>query len=257
MALPIRFDSTTLPVRGSSISVPVRRVWCVGKNYAKHALELGCDPANEPPVFFTKQPTDIVYAGECRVPTATVPFPAATELLHHEVELVVIIGKDQPSLRDPIPVTEALDFVYGYCVGLDMTRRDIQNEARASNGPWDLSKSFDNAAPCGEVVLAKDWRPNGQLVACSVNGTERQRGSIDEMIWKVEDIIHHLSTFTQMRTGDIIFTGTPQGVGSVSEGDVVVATVEGLPSVVLEYSTLVPVDIDPIMQLKLGGLPNF
>ncbi|CAG9466266.1 unnamed protein product [Pedinophyceae sp. YPF-701] len=236
----------SLPVRGKGDQrVYIRRCFCVGKNYAKHARELGCDPDKEPPVFFCKQAEDVFHARGAR---ESVPFPLSTEVLHHEVELCAIIGREQPAGSGPIPRSEAMAYVGGWCTGLDMTRRDIQNEARRTGGPWDMSKSFPYAAPCSEVVPASEWPRDdwdidpvaamaGLRVTCDVNGEHRQEGVLGEMVWRVPDIIHYLSELTELRPGDLIMTGTPEGVGPVLPGDSVCGKIDGLPEVRIVYKS--------------------
>ncbi|ABI62901.1 fumarylacetoacetate hydrolase family protein [Granulibacter bethesdensis] len=201
---------------------PVRRVFCVGRNYAAHAREMGSDPAREPPFFFSK-PADAVVPGD-----ADIPYPPATALLHHEVELVVALhsgGRD-------IPVEAALSHVFGYAVGLDLTRRDLQFAARDAGRPWDMAKGFDHSAPIGPITpVVGGGLPNGESdgdIVLTVNGTERQRGRLSDMIWSVSEIISALSRLVTLAAGDLIMTGTPDGVSALSRGDVLNASVSGL-----------------------------
>jgi fumarylpyruvate hydrolase len=206
-------------VAGSDDRFPVHRIYCVGRNYAKHAREMGMDPEREPPFFFAK-PADAV------VPNGTpVPYPPRTANLHHEIELVVAVGRGGRG----IPVAGALEHVFGYAVGLDLTRRDLQFEAREQGRPWDVAKGFDCSAPVGAI------RPAAQMghlergsIWLEVNGESRQRANLSEMIWSVPEIVAELSTYFELRAGDLIFTGTPEGVGPVQRGDSLVAGIDGL-----------------------------
>ncbi|APH55319.1 Fumarylpyruvate hydrolase [Granulibacter bethesdensis] len=201
---------------------PVRRVFCVGRNYAAHAREMGSDPAREPPFFFSK-PADAVVPGD-----ADIPYPPATTLLHHEVELVVALH----SGGHDIPVEAALSRVFGYAVGLDLTRRDLQFAARDAGRPWDMAKGFDHSAPVGPITPVMDGGlPNSASdgdIVLTVNGTERQRGRLSDMIWSVSEVISALSQLVTLAAGDLIMTGTPDGVSPLSRGDVLTASVSGL-----------------------------
>lgn len=189
---------------------PVRRIYCVGRNYAAHAREMGSDPNREAPFFFCK-PADAVVADGARI-----PFPPATANLHHEVELVVALhggGAD-------IPVEEALSHVYGYGVGLDLTRRDIQTAAKNKGQPWDMGKGFDNSAPCSALRRATEiGHPASGEIALTINDQPRQRGDLSDMIWSVPETISYLSKLVRLQAGDLIFTGTPEGVGAIQPGD--------------------------------------
>ena len=195
---------------------PVRRVFCVGRNYADHAREMGSDPSREPPFFFTKWAETVIGDG------AILPYPQATHDFHYEVELVAAIGKAGRN----IAADSALDHVWGYAVGLDMTRRDLQGAAKAKQQPWDIGKNVEASAPVGLI------HPGSALahgaIALIVNGTVRQQSDIAEMIWPVADVIAFLSGYYRLEPGDLIFTGTPAGVGPVAVGDALVASVEGL-----------------------------
>ena len=208
-----------VPVAGGG-AFPVRRVFCVGRNYAEHAREMGGDPSREAPFFFAK-PADALVTGG-----ADMPYPAATADLHFELELVVAIGRGGTD----IPVGEAQDHVWGYAAGLDMTRRDLQAEAKKAGRPWDMSKGFDLSAPIGDLVPAAETGPlaRGALVL-TVNGATRQSSDIDRMIWSVPETIAYLSGLVRLAPGDLIFTGTPEGVGAVGRGDVLEGRVAGLP----------------------------
>lgn len=208
-----------LPVHGTEGLYPVRRIYCVGRNYAAHAREMGGDPAREPPFFFTK-PADAVVAG------GSVPYPPATRDLHHEVELVVALGRSGRNVTR----TEAAGLVYGFAVGVDLTRRDLQAEAKKGGRPWDMAKGFDNSAPVGPLVPVERFPlPEAGAITLAVNGTLRQNGNIADMIWPVPDIVAYLSGFVALEPGDLIFTGTPEGVGPLNRGDAVRAEVAGLP----------------------------
>jgi fumarylpyruvate hydrolase len=210
---------TSAEVAGTDERFPVHRIYCVARNYAKHAREMGMDPDREPPFFFSK-PADALVANG-----TPVPYPSRTSNLHHELELVVAIGT---SGRD-IPLDRALDHVYGYAVGLDLTRRDLQFAAREQGRPWDVAKGFDCSAPVSAIRPAADM---GHLVQgaiwLEVNGETRQRANLSEMIWSVPEIVAELSTYFELRPGDLIFTGTPEGVGPVRRGDSLVGGIDGL-----------------------------
>lgn len=207
----------TVPVAGGGI-FPVRRVFCVGRNYAAHTREMGGDPNREPPFFFTK-PTDAIVVGE------HVPYPTATENLHHEMELVVAVGTGGTSIE----VEKALDHVYGYAAGVDLTRRDLQDEAKSSRRPWDMSKGFDHSAPIGAIApAARIGHPASGRIALTVNGDVRQNGDLADMIWPVPDVIAFLSRLVALQPGDLIYTGTPEGVGQIHRGEKIVGTIEGI-----------------------------
>lgn len=216
----------TIPVQGSASPFPVRRIWCVGQNYADHAREMGGDPDRAPPFFFAK-PGDAVVPGG-----GTLVFPPETASLHHEVELVVAIGIGGRSI-DPV---QALDHVYGYAVGLDMTRRDLQAEAKKLGRPWALAKGFDQSCPIGSIVPAgAGFDPSHGAITLTVNGVLRQSGDLSQMIWTVAEAIAFLSRFVALAPGDLIMTGTPAGVGPVLPGDVVTGTCEGLGDITVRY----------------------
>ena len=212
-----------VPVRGGG-EFPVRRIFCVGRNYAAHAREMGADPDREPPFFFTK-PADAILTGG-----NDMPYPPQTADLHHEVELVVAIGTGGAN----IPVESAKSHIWGYAVGLDMTRRDLQGAAKKAGKPWDMGKGFDLSAPIGEMVpaseLGKNYGTDGHVVL-NVNGAERQSGDLADMIWSIPEIVATLSTFVTLAPGDLIMTGTPEGVAAVTKGDVLEGMISGLPPV--------------------------
>jgi fumarylpyruvate hydrolase len=206
------------PVRGGRL-FPVRRIFCVGRNYAAHAREMGSDPDREPPFFFAKPADAIVTAG------ADTPYPPATANFHHEMELVVAIGTGG---RDIAPDT-ALGHVFGYAAGLDLTRRDLQNAAKASGRPWDMGKGFDHSAPIGEIAPAAEiGHPAAGAITLTVNGETRQRGDLSDQIWPVPDMIAALSRLVTLAPGDLIFTGTPDGVGPLVRGDMAEGAIDGV-----------------------------
>ena len=210
----------TIPIaRGGLFAV--RRVYCVGRNYAEHVVEMGND-TREPPFFFGK-PADAVVVGG-----ADMPYPPQTADLHHEVELVVAIGRDGSAIAP----ADALAHVYGYAVGLDMTRRDLQGQAKKAGRPWDMAKGFDHSAPIGTIEPASAiGHPDQGAITLSVNGVERQRGDLADQIWNVPDTIAYLSQFVALKAGDIIMTGTPAGVGAVVRGDVLEGAIAGVGTV--------------------------
>ncbi len=217
---------TTVPVQGTDAEFPVARIFCVGRNYADHAIEMGHDPDREPPFFFMKP-------GDAVVPTgSTLPFPSVTKELHHEIELVVALvegGSD-------IVAEDALSHVYGYGVGLDMTRRDLQAEAKKAGRPWDMAKGFDRSAPMSPIRPAADiGHPEKGAIWLRVNGETRQEGDLDQQIWKVPETIAYLSTLVELRPGDLIMTGTPAGVGRVEPGDRLEGHIDGVGDLEVTY----------------------
>ncbi|WP_374410856.1 fumarylacetoacetate hydrolase family protein [Novosphingobium colocasiae] len=209
----------SIPVAGEQRRFPVNRIFCVGRNYADHAREMGSDPDREPPFFFLKSPEAIIADG------GPLAYPPQTANLHFEVELVVAIGSGGAD----ITVGAALDHVFGYAVGLDMTRRDVQDVAKAGRRPWDLAKNFAGAAPVGELVRAARHPAADDAITLEVDGSVKQSGVIGAMIWSVPEIIAALSGYQPLHAGDLIFTGTPAGVGAVDVGAVMTARVAGLP----------------------------
>ena len=207
-----------LPVAGSDQVFAVRRLYCVGRNYAEHAIEMGHDPNREPPFFFQKNPDSLVLDGRF-------PYPPATADVHFEIELVVALG----SGGSGIPVERAMVCVYGYAVGLDMTRRDLQGEAKKLGRPWEVGKSFEASAPCGPLVPAsRIGHLDKGAVWLDVNGKRRQTGDLSQLIWKIPETIAYLSGLFTLAPGDLIMTGTPAGVGAVQRGDVMKGGVEGV-----------------------------
>jgi len=210
---------TALPVAGEAARFPVRRVYCIGRNYAAHAVEMGHDPNREPPFFFQKNPDNLDPSGEF-------PYPGQSADVHHEVELAVALGGG----GSDIPLAQAMDRVWGYAVALDMTRRDVQDEAKRLKRPWDTSKAFERSAPIGPLVpKAAFGDPSKGAISLAVNGAIRQSGTLEQMIWKVPEMIAYLSTWFTLAAGDVILTGTPAGVGPVARGDRLEARVAGLP----------------------------
>ncbi len=209
----------SVAIAGRADRFPVRRIYCVGRNYAAHAREMGSDPSREPPFFFSKPANSIVTDG------ADAPYPPRTRNLHHEVELVVAIGGKATA----IPVDRAESIIFGYAVGNDLTRRDLQAEARDDGRPWDTAKGFDHAAPVSAIHPVETTGPlNAGRIWLSVNGTMRQEADISDLTWSVPEIIAELSTFYTLQPGDLIFTGTPDGVGPVGPGDVMDCGIDGL-----------------------------
>lgn len=208
----------SVAVRGTDARFPIRRIFCVGRNYADHVREMGNDPKSEPPIFFTK-PADAVVANG-----AAIPYPTETSNLHHEVELVLAIGRGGAG----IAAERALEHVWGYAVGVDLTRRDRQNDAKKAGAPWDAAKGFDNSAPIGALAPAAGAMACGRIWL-SVNGQTRQDANLDQMIWSAPEIIAALSRTWALAAGDLVFTGTPAGVGPLVAGDAVACGVEGLP----------------------------
>jgi len=209
----------SVEVADSESRFPIRRVFCVGRNYAAHAREMGKDPTREPPFFFSK-PADAVVPA-----SGVVPYPEPTENLHHEVELVVAISRDG---KDVEP-SAALDLVWGYGIGVDLTRRDLQDVAKKMSRPWDWAKGFDASAPCSPLrPVQTTGHPSAGRIWLEVNGEIRQEGDLQEMIWPVADVISHVSRAVTVRPGDLIFTGTPAGVGALQPGDLVSGGIEGV-----------------------------
>lgn len=212
----------TLPVEGSAALFPVHRIYCVGRNFADHAIEMGHDPDKEPPFFFQKNPDTLV------APADGFPYPSASQDVHHEIELVVALK----SGGSDIPVEKALDCVFGYAIGLDMTRRDLQAEAKKHGRPWEVAKAFEKSAPCGPLHAASDIGPLTEgAIRLSVNGASRQDGNLNQMIWKVPEMIAYLSRLFTLQPGDLIFSGTPAGVGAVQRGDVMRGEIDGLGAI--------------------------
>lgn len=207
-----------IPIKGSDAMFPVRRIFCVGRNYAEHAIEMGSDPTREPPFYFAK-PADAVVIND-----ADMPYPPMSKSLHHEMELVVAIGVGGKN----IAVADALKHVWGYCCGLDMTRRDLQNEAKKTGRPWDMGKGFDKSAPMGALVPAAGIDPSKGKIELKVNGKVVQTSDLSKLIWSVPEVIANLSELVELAPGDLIMTGTPEGVAAVVRGDRMHGEIAGL-----------------------------
>ncbi len=203
-------EQTVLPIRGSDEVFPVNRVYCVGRNYAAHAIEMGHDPNKEPPFFFQKNPDNLLVEGQ------GFPYPAMTEDVHHEIEMAVALK----SGGNNIAVADALDCVFGYSVSLDMTRRDLQAQMKKAGRPWEIGKAFEHSAPCGALVPASEiGHPDSGAVWLKINGETRQEGDLNQLLWKIPEMISYLSDLFTLKAGDVILTGTPSGVGPVQRGD--------------------------------------
>ncbi|MBT9290777.1 fumarylacetoacetate hydrolase family protein [Prosthecodimorpha staleyi] len=208
-----------LPVVGSSDLFPVRRIYCIGRNYAEHAIEMGHDPSKEPPFFFQKNPDSILLEG------IDFPYPPKSKDVHFEIELVVALKSGGAN----IPVDLALEHVFGYGIGLDMTRRDLQGEAKKLGRPWEIGKAFEQSAPCGPIhTVAAVGHPAAGSIWLDVNGERRQTGDLNQMIWKVPEMISYLSDYFVLAPGDLIMSGTPAGVGAVKPGDALHGHVDGV-----------------------------
>lgn len=216
--------ATSLSVRGSVQRFAVRRIFCIGRNYAAHVREMGGDPKSQPPVFFNKAAAHVLHGG------ATLPYPPQTEDFHYEVELVAAIGKSGFRLR----AEQANEHIWGYCCGLDMTRRDLQGLAKKGSAPWDLAKDFEGGAVLGELAPASEiGHPSSGGITLMVNDEEQQRADLDQLIWTIPEIVAQLSQHYHLQPGDLIYTGTPDGVGPVQPGDVLVGNVQGVGGVQL------------------------
>lgn len=213
----------TLPIQGRTDRFPVRRIFCVGRNYAEHSREMGGDPTREAPFFFTKPADACIESGQ------TIPYPPRTADLHHEAELVVALaigGRD-------IPVDQAPAHIWGHAAGNDLTRRDLQAEAKAARRPWDMAKAFDHSAVMGALVEG----PLGDApITCRVNGRVTQSARLSDMIWSVPEIIAHLSTYVELHPGDLIFTGTPAGVGPIARGETCTVAIGDLPPATITFA---------------------
>ena len=210
-----------LPVAGGG-SWPVRRVYCVGRNYEEHAKEMGFT-GREPPFFFMKPADGLLYVADGS--TGDMPYPAGTSNLHYEMELVAAIGIGGVNIKS----ADAMKHVWGYAVGLDMTRRDLQNEAKKQGRPWEIGKAFDASGPIGPIVpAANSGNPSNTTIELKVNGTVKQSSTTSKLIWNIAETIEHLSSYWRLEPGDLIFTGTPEGVGPVVRGDVMEGSVAGV-----------------------------
>jgi fumarylpyruvate hydrolase len=200
----------TLPIVGTDKLFPIHRIYCVGRNYADHALEMGGDPTREPPFFFQKNADSILPAGK------DFPYPPVTKDVHYEMELVLALGAGGVD----VPQDKALDLIFGYAAGIDMTRRDLQAEAKKAGRPWEVAKAFEFSGPCSAIMPAAEiGHPSSGRISLDVNGVTRQDGDLNQMIWKVPEIVSYLSGLFTLQPGDLIFTGTPAGVGATVRGD--------------------------------------
>jgi len=214
----------SVAVAGRDERFAVRRIFCVGRNYAAHAREMGKDPDREPPFFFMKPADALVDSG------STIPYPPQTKELHYEMEMVVALGRG----GFDVPREKALDLVFGYACGIDLTRRDLQAQAKEMGRPWDFGKGFDNSAPCGPIhPVAGVGHPGEGRIWLSVNGAVKQDGNLTELIWPVPDVISILSRSMRLAPGDLIYTGTPAGVGAVKTGDKIAGGVQGLDEIAI------------------------
>jgi fumarylpyruvate hydrolase len=215
---PIRAPhANVVAILGSDSPFAVRRIYCVGRNYVEHIREMKEGEERDPPFFFQKPADAVVGNG------ATIPYPQFTEELHHEVELVVAIGRGGQS----IPAESAKAYIFRYAIGIDLTRRDRQREARERGLPWEIGKSFDHSVPCGPIRISSTGAISKGSITLSVNGSGRQKGDLSKMIWNVSEIIANLSNHYELQPGDLIFTGTPAGVGPIVPGDRLEGAIEG------------------------------
>jgi fumarylpyruvate hydrolase len=218
----------TVPILGSQDLFPVRRIYCVGRNYVEHAKEMGFT-GREAPFFFLKPNNAVVvaHAGQ----TASIAYPSMTNDFHHEIELVVAIGRAGKNIK----ADSAINHIFGYAVGLDMTRRDLQGDMKKAGRPWCIGKAFDQSAPIGPITpLAYALDVQNAEIAVQVNGTDRQRSNVNKLIWNVAETIEHLSAAWELQPGDLIYTGTPEGVAAVKTGDVMVGTITGLTPITVK-----------------------
>lgn len=215
-----------LPVVGTDAKFPVRRVYCIGRNYAAHAVEMGHDPDREPPFFFQKNPNNLDPSGDF-------PYPKHSNDVHHEIELAVMLKTG----GDDIPLDKALDHVYGYALSLDMTRRDLQGAQKKMGRPWEIGKAFERSAPVGPIHTVESvGHPEQGRVELKVNKKVTQEGDLNQMIWKVPEMISYLSEYFTLEAGDVILAGTPAGVGPVQRGDVMEVSVEALGSMTVNVT---------------------
>jgi fumarylpyruvate hydrolase len=220
-------EISTLPIRGSDELFPIHRIYCVGRNYAAHAREMGHDPDREPPFFFQKNPDTIIPDG------GNFPYPDKSNDVHFEIELVIALFKGGKDIEE----AEAMACVFGYAVGLDMTRRDLQGAAKKSGRPWEIGKAFENSAPCSEVVPKDKVRGlENARIWLDVNCKTRQDGNINQLIWKIPEIISYLSGLFTLAPGDLIYSGTPSGVGAIVKGDLMKGAVEGIGEITIKVS---------------------
>ncbi|CAN5593070.1 fumarylacetoacetate hydrolase family protein [soil metagenome] len=214
--------TASVPVVGTDERFPVRRIYCVGRNYEEHAKEMGFT-GREAPFFFLKPADAIVVVNDGE--TGSMPYPSLTKNLHHEIELVVAIGTGGKNIK----AADAQKHIFGYAIGLDMTRRDLQNEMKKQGRPWCIGKAFDSSAPIGPITpVAKAGDVNNAEISLQVNGADRQRSSVSKLIWNIAETIEHLSAAWELQPGDLIYSGTPEGVSAVVSGDTLVGAVAGL-----------------------------
>ncbi len=220
--------TATLPIQDSEQHFPVRRVYCVGRNYAAHAREMGFDPDREPPFFFCKPNDEQSVVAVPANTTVNLPYPSQTSNYHYEIELVVAIAKDGKD----IAVEDAAEYIFGYAVGLDMTRRDLQMAMREKGRPWEVGKAFDYSAPIGPIhPISSTGEINQADILLTVNDEKKQHSDVSHLIWSVSETIANLSSLFELKAGDLIFTGTPEGVGAVVKGDVMHAEIQGLTGI--------------------------
>jgi len=211
------------PVVNSDSVFPVRRIYCIGRNYADHAIEMGHDPDREPPFFFQKNPDNLDFSG-------TFTYPEKSNDVHYEMELVIAIGKGGKN----ISLDNAREHVYGYAMGLDMTRRDLQSNMKKMGRPWEIGKAFEKSAPMGPIMPASDLgHPAEGLIDLKVNGLLKQKGNLNQMIWKTAEMINYLSEYYELAAGDLIMSGTPAGVGPIVKGDVMTGSVAGMGALIV------------------------
>ena len=221
---PFKVEQTFIPIAGSEEMFPVRRIYCIGRNYAAHAREMGSDPTREPPFFFQKPTDAIQYVAPDKV--VDHPYPSLTKNYHYEVELVAALKSGGKN----ITIEKALEHVYGYALGLDMTRRDLQRALGDQKKPWEIGKSFDHSAPIGPIYPAATLKNlSTEKISLSVNGVIKQQATLDQMIWSVAEQISKLSEANELFAGDIIYSGTPENVGPVVKGDVILCKLDQLP----------------------------
>ena len=214
----------TAPIKNTDALFPVRRIYCIGRNYADHAIEMGHDPDREPPFFFQKNPDNLDFSG-------TFTYPAKSQDVHYEIELVIAIGKGGKD----ISLDSAVTHVYGYALGLDMTRRDLQGEMKKMGRPWEIGKAFEKSAPMAPIIPASDLgHPVQGLIDLKVNGVLKQKGDLNQMIWKTADIISYLSTYYELAAGDLIMSGTPAGVGPIVKGDIMTGSISGMGELIVK-----------------------
>lgn len=206
------------PIKNTDALFPVRRIYCIGRNYADHAIEMGHDPDREPPFFFQKNPDNLDFSG-------TFTYPEKSHDVHYEMELVIAIGKGGKD----ISLASAVNHVYGYALGLDMTRRDLQGEMKKMGRPWEIGKAFEKSAPMAPIIPASDLgHPVQGLIDLKVNGVLKQKGDLNQMIWKTAEMISYLSTYYELAAGDLIMSGTPAGVGPIVKGDIMTGSIAGM-----------------------------